>query len=81
MLLIGKLNYVGEENTVDILSEIWNSISNTTEIFEGRQLDIVSEFMWKLFSATQPDKIQDDTFYTVCIAFIIINSILVTWSV
>ncbi|XP_031826476.2 FIGNL1-interacting regulator of recombination and mitosis-like isoform X2 [Nomia melanderi] len=65
MLLIGKLNYVGEENTVDILSEIWNSISNTTEIFEGRQLDIVSEFMWKLFSATQPEKIQDDTFYTI----------------
>ncbi|XP_076651828.1 FIGNL1-interacting regulator of recombination and mitosis [Halictus rubicundus] len=63
--LIEKLNYTGEENTVDILSQIWNCISSTIEIFEDRQLDIVSEFMWKLFNATQPENIQDDIFYTI----------------
>ncbi|KAK9310352.1 hypothetical protein QLX08_000345 [Tetragonisca angustula] len=65
MLLIGKLNYTGERNTIDILSQIWSSIASTIEIFEGRQLDILSEFMSKLFSATQPEKIQDDTFFSI----------------
>ncbi|XP_076276645.1 FIGNL1-interacting regulator of recombination and mitosis isoform X2 [Lasioglossum baleicum] len=63
--LIEKLNYTGEENTADILSQIWNCISSTIEIFEDRQLDIVSEFVWKLFNATQPENIQDDIFYTI----------------
>ncbi|XP_015435189.1 PREDICTED: uncharacterized protein C1orf112-like [Dufourea novaeangliae] len=65
MCLIGKLNYTGEKDTVDVLSQIWNSVASTIEIFEGKQLDILAEFTWKLFSATQPEKIQDDTFYTV----------------
>ncbi|XP_043256870.1 uncharacterized protein C1orf112-like [Colletes gigas] len=65
MPVIGKLNYAGEKTTVDILSQIWSSIADTIEIFEGRQFDILSEFLWKLFSATQPEKIQDDTFFTI----------------
>ncbi|XP_076635469.1 FIGNL1-interacting regulator of recombination and mitosis [Colletes latitarsis] len=65
MSVIGKLNYAGEKTTVDILSQIWSSIADTIEIFEGRQLDILSEFLGKLFSATQPEKIQDDTFFTI----------------
>ncbi|KOC67475.1 Uncharacterized protein WH47_11654, partial [Habropoda laboriosa] len=65
MSTIGKLNYTVERNTVDVLSEMWNSVANTIEIFEGRQLDILSEFMSKLFAATQPEKIQDDTFFSI----------------
>ncbi|XP_053971865.1 uncharacterized protein C1orf112-like [Hylaeus volcanicus] len=65
MSVIGKLSYAGEKNTVDILSQIWSSIANTIEIFEGKQLDILSEFMWELFVATQPEKIQDDMFLTI----------------
>lgn len=72
MSLIGKLNYAGEKTTVDILSQRWNSVANTIEIFEGRQLDILSEFLWKLFSATKPEQIQDDIFFTVRYAILTI---------
>ncbi|XP_033176587.1 uncharacterized protein C1orf112 homolog isoform X2 [Bombus impatiens] len=65
MSLIGKLNYTEEKNTIDILSQIWNSIASTIEIFEGKQLDVLSEFTSKLLSATQPEKIQDDTFFSI----------------
>lgn len=66
MPLVGKLNYTEEQNIIDILSQIWNSIASTIEIFEGRQLDILSEFILKLFVATQPQKIQDNIFFSVC---------------
>ncbi|XP_078041227.1 FIGNL1-interacting regulator of recombination and mitosis isoform X2 [Augochlora pura] len=65
LLLIGKLNYNEEKNIVDTVSQMWNCISSTIEIFEDRQVDIVSEFTRKLFEATQPENIQDDTFYTL----------------
>ncbi|CAK9797194.1 Uncharacterized protein C1orf112 [Anthophora quadrimaculata] len=65
MSIIGKLNYTLERNTIDILSQMWNCVANTIEIFEGRQLDILSEFMSKLFAATQPEKIEDDTFFSI----------------
>ncbi|XP_060832173.1 FIGNL1-interacting regulator of recombination and mitosis-like isoform X2 [Bombus pascuorum] len=63
--LIGKLNCTKEKNTINILSQIWNSIASTIEIFEGKQLDMLSEFISKLLSATQPEKIQDDTFFSI----------------
>ncbi|OAD52729.1 hypothetical protein WN48_00305 [Eufriesea mexicana] len=63
--LIGKLNCTGEESIVRILCQIWNSIASTIEIFEDRQLDILSEFMSKLFSVMQPEKIQDDIFSSI----------------
>ena len=62
MSLIGKLNYTGQKNTADILCQIWNSIADTIEILEGRQMDILAEFLKELFSATQPEEVQDDTF-------------------
>lgn len=65
MSMIGKLNYAGEKNTIDILSQIWNSVANTIENCEGRQLDILSEFVSKLFDAMEPETIQDDMFFTV----------------
>ncbi|XP_061937111.1 FIGNL1-interacting regulator of recombination and mitosis-like [Apis cerana] len=65
MPLVGKLNYTEEQNIIDILSQIWNSIASTIEIFEGRQLDILSEFILKLFVATQPQKIQDNIFFSI----------------
>lgn len=65
MFVIGKLGHEGETNTVNVLSQIWNLIANTIEIFDGRQLDILSEFMWELFNATRPAKIQDDAFVTI----------------
>lgn len=87
MSLIGKLNYTEEKNTIDILSQIWNSIASTIEIFEGKQLDVLSEFTSKLLSATQPEKIQDDTFFSVCTFFLLflyciinlLNDQLVSW--
>lgn len=69
MPLAGKLNYTEEQNIIDILSQIWNSIASTIEIFEGRQLDILSELILKLFVATQPQKIQDNIFFSVCSFF------------
>ncbi|CAK9828855.1 Uncharacterized protein C1orf112 [Anthophora retusa] len=65
MSIVGKLNYTLEKNIIDIVSQMWNCVANTIEIFEGRQLDILSEFMSKLFAATQPEKIQDDTFFSI----------------
>ncbi|CAL7936084.1 unnamed protein product [Xylocopa violacea] len=65
LTLVGKLNYAGEKSIVDILSEMWNCIARTIEVFEGRQLDILSEFVWKLFSATLPGSIEDDTFFSI----------------
>ncbi|XP_076764071.1 FIGNL1-interacting regulator of recombination and mitosis [Xylocopa sonorina] len=62
LTLVGKLNYACEKNIVDILSEIWNCIARTIEVFEGRQLNILSEFISNLFSATLPESIEDDTF-------------------
>lgn len=70
MSLIGKLNYTGEKSTVDILSQIWNSVADTIEILEGRQMDILAEFLGELFSATQPEKVQDDTFLMVRTLFL-----------
>ncbi|XP_026671963.1 uncharacterized protein C1orf112 homolog isoform X2 [Ceratina calcarata] len=65
MILMGKLNYLGEKNIADMLSQIWNSVANTIEVFENRQLDILSEFMLKLFSVTQPEKIQKNTLSSI----------------
>ncbi|XP_012143724.1 FIGNL1-interacting regulator of recombination and mitosis isoform X2 [Megachile rotundata] len=65
MPMIGKLDYAGEKHAIDMLSQIWNSIANTIEYCEGRQLDILSEFMLEFFSATKPKTIQDDTFFTI----------------
>nr|XP_034189327.1 uncharacterized protein C1orf112 homolog isoform X2 [Osmia lignaria]XP_034189334.1 uncharacterized protein C1orf112 homolog isoform X2 [Osmia lignaria] len=63
--MIGKLNYAGEKSTIDILSQIWNSVANTIENCEGRQLDILSEFVSKLFNAMESETIQDDMFVAI----------------